>query len=182
MEPESIRCGQLWRLRPAVDVFCGAEKRRTARNAVSALNSRPTRRPMGSVVEPTAGRPAGDIAVPQGRRSWSSTWRRLSAGGLFVRGHDLAAWLGLVPRQITTGGWLRLLGISNWLRYFRERRVRTGHRCGDLSRYRCGGHFYRVACEMRIPSCRCGLCVPEDLADYRQSEAPGGRCTRKSVP
>src|SRR5574337_861809 len=38
MEPESIRCGQLWRLRPAVDVFCGAEKRRTARNAVSALN------------------------------------------------------------------------------------------------------------------------------------------------
>ena len=30
----------------------------------------------------------------------------------FARGRDLAAWLGLVPRQITTGGKPRLLGIS----------------------------------------------------------------------
>ena len=30
----------------------------------------------------------------------------------FVRGRDLAAWLGLVPRQMTTGGKPRLLGIS----------------------------------------------------------------------
>jgi transposase len=30
----------------------------------------------------------------------------------FRRGRDLAAWLGLVPRQITTGGRPRLLGIS----------------------------------------------------------------------
>src|SRR5512134_713248 len=30
----------------------------------------------------------------------------------FTRGHDLAAWLGLVPRQATTGGRPRLLGIS----------------------------------------------------------------------
>jgi transposase len=30
----------------------------------------------------------------------------------FRRGRDLAAWLGLVPRQMTTGGKARLLGIS----------------------------------------------------------------------
>jgi transposase len=30
----------------------------------------------------------------------------------FARGRDLAAWLGLVPRQMTTGGTPRLMGIS----------------------------------------------------------------------
>jgi transposase len=30
----------------------------------------------------------------------------------FAKGRDLAAWLGLVPRQVTTGGKPRLLGIS----------------------------------------------------------------------
>lgn len=33
-------------------------------------------------------------------------------GESFARGRDLAAWLGLVPRQVTTGGKPRLLGIS----------------------------------------------------------------------
>ena len=33
-------------------------------------------------------------------------------GETFARGRDLAAWLGLVPRQATTGGRPRLLGIS----------------------------------------------------------------------
>jgi transposase len=32
--------------------------------------------------------------------------------GTFARGRDLAAWLGLVPRQATTGGKPRLLGIT----------------------------------------------------------------------
>ncbi|TPJ82307.1 IS110 family transposase [Mesorhizobium sp. B2-6-2] len=30
----------------------------------------------------------------------------------FAKGRDFAAWLGLVPRQITTGGKPRLTGIS----------------------------------------------------------------------
>jgi transposase len=30
----------------------------------------------------------------------------------FERGRDLATWLGLVPRQFTTGGKTKLLGIS----------------------------------------------------------------------
>jgi transposase len=33
-------------------------------------------------------------------------------GRTFARGRDLAAWLGLVPRQVTTGGKPRLVGIT----------------------------------------------------------------------
>jgi transposase len=33
-------------------------------------------------------------------------------GKAFARGRDMAAWLGLVPRQMTTGGKPKLLGIS----------------------------------------------------------------------
>jgi transposase len=36
----------------------------------------------------------------------------LGSATTFARGRDLAAWLGLVPRQMTTGGKPRLLGIS----------------------------------------------------------------------
>lgn len=33
-------------------------------------------------------------------------------GSAFARGRDLAAWLGLVPKQVTTGGRPKLLGIT----------------------------------------------------------------------
>ena len=36
----------------------------------------------------------------------------IGSGASFARGRDLAAWLGLVPRQITTGGKPRLVGIT----------------------------------------------------------------------
>lgn len=36
----------------------------------------------------------------------------IGSGEAFARGRDLAAWLGLVPRQITTGGKPRLVGIT----------------------------------------------------------------------
>jgi len=36
----------------------------------------------------------------------------IGQGESFARGRDLAAWLGLVPRQVTTGGKPRLVGIS----------------------------------------------------------------------
>ena len=38
--------------------------------------------------------------------------RRPATSVSFDRGRDLAAWLGLVPRQFTTGGKPKLLGIS----------------------------------------------------------------------
>ena len=42
----------------------------------------------------------------------------------FAHGRDLAAWLGLVPRQMTTGGKPRLLGISKrGNKYLRKRLV-----------------------------------------------------------
>jgi hypothetical protein len=34
-------------------------------------------------------------------------------GAAFDKGRDMAAWMGLVPRQYSTGGKQRLLGISN---------------------------------------------------------------------
>ena len=41
--------------------------------------------------------------------------------GTFARGRDLAAWLGLVPRQATTGGKPQLLGITKrGSRYLRK--------------------------------------------------------------
>src|SRR5690242_76614 len=36
----------------------------------------------------------------------------VGTGETFARGRDFAAWVGLVPRQVTTGGKPRLLGIS----------------------------------------------------------------------
>jgi hypothetical protein len=36
----------------------------------------------------------------------------IGQGESFARGRDLAAWHGLVPRQVTTGGKPRLVGIS----------------------------------------------------------------------
>ena len=36
----------------------------------------------------------------------------IGEGQAFARGRDLAAWLGLVPKQRTTGGKPRLLGIT----------------------------------------------------------------------
>lgn len=36
----------------------------------------------------------------------------VGTGSSFGKGRDLAAWLGLVPRQITTGGKAKLIGIS----------------------------------------------------------------------
>ena len=36
----------------------------------------------------------------------------IGKGETFEGGRDLAAWLGLVPRQFTTGGKTKLLGIS----------------------------------------------------------------------
>jgi transposase len=42
-------------------------------------------------------------------------------GGTFGRGRDLSAWLGLVPRQATTGGRPKLLGITKrGSRYLRK--------------------------------------------------------------
>ena len=52
----------------------------------------------------------------------------------FQRGRDLAAWLGLVPRQMTTGGKARLLGISKRGNEYLRRMLIHGARA-SLSMY-----------------------------------------------
>lgn len=45
----------------------------------------------------------------------------VGTGSSFDKGRDLAAWLGLVPRQVTTGGKAKLIGISkHGNRYLRK--------------------------------------------------------------
>jgi transposase len=63
-------------------------------------------------------------------------------GAAFARGRDLAAWLGLVPRQHTTGGRPRLLGISKRGNVYVRRLLITGARsvviAGRRDRHRFG--------------------------------------------
>jgi transposase len=54
-------------------------------------------------------------------------------GSAFGRGRDMAAWLGLVPRQATTGGKPRLLGISK-----RGNRCQATSGTGAFSPFRTG--------------------------------------------
>ena len=53
----------------------------------------------------------------------------------FARGRDLSAWLGLVPRQATTSGKPRLLGITKrGSRYLRKNLIHVPARCCRSSR------------------------------------------------
>jgi hypothetical protein len=61
-------------------------------------------------------------------------------GRLFSGGRDLAAWLGLVPRQSTTGGRPCLLGISKRGNKYLRRLFIHGVRCTA----RCGRARYTV--------------------------------------
>jgi transposase len=49
----------------------------------------------------------------------------------FERGRDLAAWLGLVPRQFTTGGKPKLLGISKRGNKYLRKTVDPWSACGS---------------------------------------------------
>jgi transposase len=49
-------------------------------------------------------------------------------GSAFAKGRDLSAWLGLVPRQHTTGGKTKLLGISKRGNQYLRRQLIHGAR------------------------------------------------------
>ena len=53
-----------------------------------------------------------DLAAARARGVAVTNSPGVSDGCAFARGRDMAAWLGLVPRQYSTGGKERLLGIS----------------------------------------------------------------------
>jgi transposase len=63
-------------------------------------------------------------------------------GAAFAKGRDMAAWLGLVPRQHSTGGRPRLLGISKRGNVYVRRLLITGARsmviAGRRDRHRFG--------------------------------------------
>ena len=53
------------------------------------------------------------VAIPGiGPITATATVAAIGNGAAFRKGRDFAAWLGLVPRQYSTGGRARLLGIS----------------------------------------------------------------------
>lgn len=52
------------------------------------------------------------VEIPGDRPTITTALVAVGAGCSFGKGRDLAAWLGLVPRQITTGGKAKLIGIS----------------------------------------------------------------------
>jgi transposase len=54
--------------------------------------------------------------------------RRYRDGQTFARGRDLAAWLGLVPRQITTRGKPHLVGITKRGNKYRRKLLIHGAR------------------------------------------------------
>src|SRR5215204_6052008 len=54
----------------------------------------------------------------------------IGTGEAFRRGRDLAAWLGLVPRQVTTGGKPRLVGITKrGSKYLRKMLIQGARHC-----------------------------------------------------
>lgn len=66
-------------------------------------------------------------------------------GGAFHKGRDLAAWLGLVPRQYSTGGKPRLLGISKRGDPYLRRLFIHGARAVLARQKRLGGAHTRPA-------------------------------------
>ena len=66
----------------------------------------------------------------------------IADGSAFGRGRDFAAWLGLVPRQMSTGGRTRLRGITKRRNTYLRRMFIHGARSfrlnGDRSRHRIG--------------------------------------------
>jgi transposase len=66
-------------------------------------------------IDASAGRDAACQRLRQTRkwgRWWTATVAGIGNGAAFRKGREFAAWLGLIPRQHSTGGKARLLGIS----------------------------------------------------------------------
>src|SRR5262249_53869052 len=67
----------------------------------------------------------------------------VSDAGGFKNGRQFAAWLGLVPKQYSTGGQTRLLGISqpgdSYAKYANCSSTGPGRRCAGRRRKLIGG-------------------------------------------
>jgi hypothetical protein len=109
----------------------------------------------------------------------------------FGRGRDLAAWLGLVPKQMTTGGKPKLLGINKRGNvYLRKMLIHGSTRChadalqgrdaaGELAARAAGAS----ACEHRGGGAGCeagtdGLCGAAQRKAVRDEGCDGGVATK----
>ena len=112
-------------------------------------------------------------------------------GESFARGRDLAAWLGLVPRQVTTGGKPRLVAAEvphdrrvlqqKWFRTFAAQAERDGlavmaRRVGALTQCLVrGGKIVLARCVQFAPSRR-DAGQGRRCGDCRRLDTTGPRC------
>jgi transposase len=105
-------------------------------------------------------------------------------GQAFARARDLAAWLGLVPRQHSTGGRARLGGITKGgNRYLRTLLVH-GARALRRSRQARGGRLgaWLAALESRAHSNKVTVAVANKLARIAWAVLPPSRATAPWPP
>ena len=97
----------------------------------------------------------------------------------FERGRDLAAWLGLVPRQFTTGGKPKLLGISKRGNKYLRRQLIHGARAASALRGRAR-HAARPMGE-RADEPRPSQCCDRRLRQQAGENRLGGAAARRTV-
>jgi transposase len=100
-------------------------------------------------------------------------------GQTFARGRDLAAWLGLVPRQVTTGGKPRLVGITKRGNKYLRKLLIHGAGCSAIARDKCHAsrRLAAWADAARAQECRRG-CAGEQAGTDRVGRAAPRRRVR----
>ncbi|WP_414636947.1 transposase [Acerihabitans sp.] len=106
-----------WNIKPSKNVYCWLRKRIEQHASADDTATRLTSVPGIGKLTATA------ITAFAGN------------GNQFKSGRDLAAWLGLVPREYSTGGKQRLLGISKRGNPYRRHEPYTGYRRFPFERY-----------------------------------------------
>jgi transposase len=89
----------------------------------------------------------------------------------FARARDLAAWLGLVPRQVTTGGRPRLLGITKRGNKYLRTLLIHGARAALPSLATTESPLGNRACPLRLSAIACAA-APGGLAGEPQAHLP----------
>ena len=82
----------------------------------------------------------------------TAMWAAVGNGSAFAKGRDFAAWLGLVPRQHSTGGKAKLLGISKRGNPYLRRLFIHGARAifGQAQREKLALHTWMSQLEARM--------------------------------
>jgi transposase len=119
----------------------------------------------------------------------------VGSGQGFARGRDLAAWLGLVPRQHSTGGKPKLLGISkrgnSYVRRLFLHGARAARLCAKRERHRFGewldalerrAHHNVAAAALANKLARIAWAVLARKEDYRPRCAASPPAVAQALP